>query len=66
MTAKSIAVQDLKIGETYTVKFDDCCVAGEFTSKLIRKESPDDEVELAFENGVTLERTWGCEFYQEV
>lgn len=57
---------ELIIGATYEVDISDCCVKGEFTSKLIEaKDYNDDEelydvtileygTELKFENGVSL------------
>jgi hypothetical protein len=56
----------LVIGKTYKVSIDDCCVEGEFTSKLVEVFSYDDDeniipvteieygVALIFENGVKL------------
>lgn len=57
---------ELVIGATYEVDISDCCVRGEFTSKLIeaKKYGDNDEMidttfleygtELKFENGVSL------------
>lgn len=57
---------ELIIGEVYKVDISDCCVRGEFISKLIEaKDYNDDEelcdvtfldygTELKFENGVSL------------
>lgn len=56
----------IKIGLTYKVTFDDCCVRGNFTSKLTESQDENDNgelhdtdkleygVELKFENGVNL------------
>lgn len=56
----------LKIGSNYNVDFDDCCVRGNFTSKLVEAKGYNDDgelydtdnldygVELKFENGVNL------------
>lgn len=57
---------EIEIGKLYEVDIDDCCVRGNFTSKLIEaKDYNDDEelwdvtvleygTELKFENGVNL------------
>lgn len=56
-----------KIGSTYKVVINDCCVKGEFTSKLVNTildeiEPEEDDVRgLVFENGVTLTVIWGTE-----
>ena len=59
----------MEIGKTYRVKINDCCVKGEFTSKLIsaKVDVEEDETEMKFENGVVL--TWWLEHsveYEEV
>lgn len=62
---------DIEIGRTYLVEIDDCCVKGEFTSKLLKAQMyTEDEnhndvpypvtkieygTEAFFENGVRLE-----------
>lgn len=55
-----------KIGSTYKVQIDDCCVKGDFTSKLvgtiIEEEDPEEVTGLIFENGVTLTLIWGTSF----
>lgn len=39
-----------KVGQTYRVEFQDCCVGGEFTSKLVEVN----EEFYTFENGVSI------------
>jgi hypothetical protein len=50
---------------TYRVRFDDCCVAGSFTSKLVeitRDDEDDWPDRLRFENRVVLDTFHGVEF----
>lgn len=49
----------LKVGSTYHIKIDDCCVWGSFVSKLveIKYKEPENEDEVdkfVFENGVEI------------
>lgn len=59
------------VGKEYKVEIEDCCVVGEFTSKLVKAQMYDDDnnpypasedeygTELFFENGVRLEKMGG-------
>jgi hypothetical protein len=63
----------LVIGKTYKVNIEDCCVEGEFTSKLVEAYEYDDDenkvpvtikdynTNLIFENGVRLVAMNGVE-----
>lgn len=67
----------IEIGATYEVDFDDCCVRGSFTSKLIKAQDYDDNselrdteeleygTELTFENGVSL-TAWNAVSLEQV
>lgn len=58
---------EIKVGKTYKVEIYDCCVRGDFTSKLLKAQMYDDDdnpypvntneygTEAFFENGVRLE-----------
>ncbi|HEC66803.1 MAG TPA: hypothetical protein ENI23_16130 [bacterium] len=54
------------VGETYKVLFEDCCVDGEFTFKIVKKtwneEGWLDDVE--FENGVIITLFVSVSFYE--
>ena len=64
--------RELIIGKEYKVIFDDCCIEGNFTSKLKEftkyydredeqlEERPEDDQGLIFENGVYLDNYNGC------
>jgi hypothetical protein len=53
-------MDELQVGKTYEVILQDCCIEGNFTSKLIKI---DEEDRIYFENGVELNSTrWGCSF----
>lgn len=56
----------LKMGEVYYVEFDDCCIRGEFSSKIVYLGKYDDVLkkyeEIKFENGVKLTTYNGCIF----
>lgn len=66
----------LDIGKSYKIEISDCCVVGEFTSKLVRVRAYDDYnnlvdvyeldygVELFFENGVRIEARGGVELHE--
>jgi hypothetical protein len=62
-TDLDITVEKLfKIGKTYEVVFEDCCVRGEFTAKVVRRipSSKTDSGEVEFDNGLTMDQTiWG-------
>ncbi len=57
---------NLEVGTVYKVELSDCCISGNFTSKLIQKETTEKSEgmygEIKFENGVVLETWWGCRF----
>lgn len=47
-----------EVGKVYRVTLEDCCIGGEFQSRLTFR----DEDGMVFENGVTLHEWNGCEF----
>jgi hypothetical protein len=64
MENKKISVEynQLEVGRLYEVILQDCCIEGDFTSK-VKEIDKDDNV--LFENGVTLCYTrYGCLFYE--
>ncbi len=61
---------ELVEGEVYLMRMYDCCICGEFTSRLTRKKigyddgSDDTAIDsLSFENGVVLSDFTGCSFF---
>lgn len=48
---------NLVAGRVYDVELRDCCINGEFRSKLLKMDD-----DLIFENGVTLTNFDGCIF----
>ena len=61
MKTRKVEESELKVGLLYKVVIDDCCVAGEFTSKFLGEV----DGEFVFENGIKLYMTYGCN-YEEV
>jgi hypothetical protein len=60
-----VSYTHLEEGTSYRVRFDDCCVAGSFTSKLVeitRDDEDDWPDRLRFENRVVLDTFHGVEF----
>ena len=56
----------LEEGTSYRVRFDDCCVAGAFTSKLVEIVRDDEDdgwpIRLRFDNRVVLDTFHGVKF----
>ena len=60
---KSLNIKDLEVGKTYLVNIEDCCVSGDFTSKLKEKKIDkwyEEYGTITFENSVFLDTFWGC------
>lgn len=55
--------EELEVGVTYLVEFQDCCVEGSFVSQLKAKDDEHDQRETAWENGVKIEGA--VSYYEE-
>jgi hypothetical protein len=50
----------LTLGRRYSISWDDCCAAGEFTATVVEWITEgDDVIGALFDNGVSLYNLWG-------